>query len=112
VIRELAGFQGFIAISRRVRDWVVANGIVAGDRVEVIENGIDLERARGQKSRGEVRASLGLPLDAVVLIQVGRFSAQKNQTLSAEAFAGVAGRGERRTAERHENRLGRNFTCS
>jgi glycosyltransferase involved in cell wall biosynthesis len=92
VIRELAGFHHFIAISRQVRDWVVANGVVEQDRVTVIDNGIDLEQVRGRRPLADVRADLGIPEQAVVLIQVGRFTGQKNQDLSVEAFARVARR--------------------
>lgn len=92
VIRELAGFDHFIAISRQVRDWVVSNGVVEEDRISVIENGIDLEQAQGRRLRAEVRAELCIPAEAVVLIQVGRFTEQKNQNVSVEAFAKVAHR--------------------
>lgn len=90
VIRILAGFDHFIAVSDQVRDWVVSNGVVKKDKVSTIHNGTDLAQARCHRPVAEVRAELGISADAVVLIQVGRFKEQKNQDVSVEAFAKIA----------------------
>jgi glycosyltransferase involved in cell wall biosynthesis len=90
VIRDVAAFDGCIAISDRVRDWVVSNDVIGAEKVTVIRNGIDLDQARGRRPRAETRAALGIPADAVVLVQVGRFSEQKNQEIAVAAFAEAA----------------------
>ena len=90
VVRDVAAFDGCIAISDRVRDWVVGNEVVGAENVSVIRNGIDLDQARGRRPREATRLSLGIPDGAVVFLQVGRFSEQKNQDIAVEAFGKAA----------------------
>lgn len=55
------------------------------EAVEVIENGIDLERCRSSLSRAEARERLGLPITGRVVGYVGRFSAEKRIQQIAQA---------------------------
>jgi len=79
--------QHFIAISENVMRLAVNSGIVSSEKISVIINGIDLERMRSSRSRPEVRTSLGLRDEDVILIQVGRFQPLKNQDISVRAVA-------------------------
>jgi len=90
LIQDMVGFDRFIAISEQVRNWVVSNGIVEENQISVINNGIDTKQALGRRTRAEVRCDLGIPVDAAVLIQVGRFKEQKNQDVSVNAFVQFA----------------------
>lgn len=57
------------------------------DNVAVIRNAIDFDRFRHLvKSREEVREELGLPQDAYVVGQVGRFDEQKNPHFTVSLF--------------------------
>ena len=55
---------------------------------KVIRNGIDFSRFRNiPESKEEVRRKLGIPQDAYVVGQVGRFAYQKNPEFTVEVFA-------------------------
>ena len=57
------------------------------DDVAVIRNGIDLERFSNEKiSKEEKRKELGIPVDAYVVGQVGRFTYQKNPEFTVTVF--------------------------
>lgn len=76
------------AVGAYVRDALVANEGIEHDRVEVIRNGIDAA-AFGQpvRSRGEVRAELGLGEMTPVVIQVARFHPVKDHGTALRALA-------------------------
>lgn len=58
-------------------------------RCQVIYNGIDAARFVVPDARASIRAELGLPADAKVVVQVARFDALKNQPFAAEVMAQV-----------------------
>jgi glycosyltransferase involved in cell wall biosynthesis len=61
-----------------------------GNRIEVIENGIDLSRFRGLESQEEVRAKLGLEPERKYVAMVARFHAVKDHAMLLRAFHRVA----------------------
>lgn len=64
--------------------------------VSVIRNGIDLDRFRNVAiSKEEKRKELGIPSDAYVIGQVGRFTYQKNPEFTVSVFSEVL--------KKHEN---------
>jgi 2-polyprenyl-3-methyl-5-hydroxy-6-metoxy-1,4-benzoquinol methylase len=65
-----------IAASGPIRDRIVEEFGVPGDRVEVIPSGIDSRMLRGP-GRTEARASLGIPDDVRVLLYVGDLTRAK-----------------------------------
>lgn len=79
----------FHAISPAVRDSAIAHLGLRPERVTVIERGRDLARL-GRASidrRNAVRAMLGVPADAEVVLSVGRQEPQKDQALLLRAVA-------------------------
>jgi glycosyltransferase involved in cell wall biosynthesis len=108
-----------VAVSERVRDEILARGIGRPDRFQVVPVGLDLKRfAECDPRRGETRAELGLPADALLVGIVARLVPIKRHELFLAAAAAVAlrapacrflvvGDGERRDAlERKARELG------
>jgi len=62
----------------------------AGRRVEIIENGIDIERYRTQPDRNLLRDRLGLARDRRYVAMVARFHPVKDHAMLLRAFAHVA----------------------
>ena len=58
-------------------------GKIPGDKVSVIGNGIDAGRFRRGDQR-EARESLGLPLDATIILSVGHLTERKGFHLLIE----------------------------
>lgn len=77
--------DGFLAISRAVRDRLVADGIPAR-KIEVVHEGVDVERGAAALS-GNVHAALFLPTHAPVVGTVGALVAQKNHHTLIDAAA-------------------------
>lgn len=61
--------------------WVAvseaARGPIPADDVAILWNGIDIERTRPNASREAVRAQAGIPVDARLVVSVGRLSCEK-----------------------------------
>lgn len=77
--RVLRYFDRVIAVSPRIRDEVLANG-VAPENVQLIHNAIVMENyQRHLATQGEFRAQFGLSQDAFVVAAVGRLSPEKGQ---------------------------------
>ena len=86
----------------------------------VIRNGIDFNRFRKiDKSKEEIRNSLGIPEDAYVVGQVGRFAYQKNPEFTVDVFSKLLersdnarllliGRGDKKNLVDQINKLGIN----
>lgn len=84
----------FHAISHAVKDSAVTHLGLRPERVTVIERGRDLSRlGRPSVERGlRVRAALGIPRGAEVVLHVGRQEPQKGQATLIEATAKLATR--------------------
>ncbi len=63
-----------------------------GDRIEVIENGIDLSRYRPTEDRTALRLRLGLDPSRLYVANVARLHPVKDQATLVRAFADVAAR--------------------
>ena len=79
------------------RDFLVEQKVAAPGRLHVLGEGsvagVDTARfAPQQHRRDEVRAALGVPADAVLLLYIGRMHAEKGVLELAEAFALLAPR--------------------
>ncbi len=81
-----------IAISESVREHLVTELKVPREKVELVYNGIDLERCVNISpgSRAETLKKTGIPVDAAVIGSVGRFSSVKGFRYLVEAFASLA----------------------
>jgi len=60
-----------------------------GNRIEVIYNGVAIERFEQAIDRSQARQRLGVPKDKLVIVQVGTFRAVKDQSTAIRAFAEV-----------------------
>ena len=75
----------FLAISRAVRDRLVADGIPSR-KIEIVHEGVDVERVAALPS-GNVHAALFLPTHAPIVGNVGALVAQKGQHTLVDAAA-------------------------
>ncbi len=78
-----------VAISACVADALAAISRAARERTTLVYNGVDRERFRPQRSRDEVRAEFGVPVDATVIGTVGQLVPWKRQDLFLEAAAHI-----------------------
>ena len=109
--------DAMFAVSADLRRHMLAEGL-PGHRLSVIHNGIDPGSPPSSAKRLEVRHSLGLPSDAMVIATAGRLDPVKDFTTLIDAFAIVhqsqpaarlviIGDGpERSRLEQHAGRLG------
>jgi len=89
--RWLRDADAFVAMSRAIRDEMVAAG-VPGERIELLPHGVDTERFRPADpgERAGLRARLGFP-DGVLAVWSGRLLRGKGLETLLEAFARAAG---------------------
>ncbi len=97
-----------VAVSEDAARVAASRDGLAGDRLRVIPNGIDLERFSPRGRRSEMRRLLGVPESAPLLVSVSHLTRVKGIDLlveaarlirerNAEARAVVAGRGAEQT---------------
>jgi glycosyltransferase involved in cell wall biosynthesis len=79
-----------VANSRAGAQAAVAAGIVAGEKVHVIGNGIECRPL--PVSREEARRCLGVPAEAVVVLSVGRLVKEKGYETTVEIARCIAAR--------------------
>jgi UDP-glucose:(heptosyl)LPS alpha-1,3-glucosyltransferase len=115
--RIFAATPAIAAIARRGKREIETLYGVAGDRINVVYNGVDLERfhPRTRTGRAVIRSEAGLDSRAWTLLFVGSGFERKGLVTAVEALAAlgdddsrlvVIGRGQRTTYERHAARLG------
>ena len=83
-----------LADSASQRDFLVAEGVVAADRIQVLGNGsvngVDALRFRPDAAaRERIRAQASIPPGAVLFLYLGRLARDKGLLDLARAFAGV-----------------------
>lgn len=86
------GARRVLAVSAAVRAAWVAAGVPA-ERVEVVPNGVDVERFARPRAPGErerLRAALGWPPAATVVLTVGALRPEKGTADLLAAFAALA----------------------
>ncbi|WP_171013590.1 glycosyltransferase [Chitinivorax sp. B] len=79
-----------ITVSEAIREDVIRYDRISPQRVVTIMNGIDLKRSQSQLTRDVARSRLGLPVDAKVLVTIGRLVEQKGHTVLLTALAELA----------------------
>ena len=84
----VGGSRVFSAVSRRTVVELGSQGIAA-DRVTYVPVGVDTERFQATGKATEVRAELGIPREALVLLYVGRLSRPKNLFSLVDTFAAL-----------------------
>jgi glycosyltransferase involved in cell wall biosynthesis len=87
-IAALGFYRHIVACSRSVADSFARFGPRYLRHVSIVPNGHPAPRLI---ARAEARSRLGLPADGVVLGQIGRLSAQKNQAFSVELLRDLPG---------------------
>ena len=75
-----------IAVSRSALDSVLPGRWQSVCRSTVVYNGTDPEPFQPSADRREVRAEFGWPVDSRIVVNVGRFSAQKNHAAIVETM--------------------------
>jgi glycosyltransferase involved in cell wall biosynthesis len=85
--------DAFVAMSRAIRDEFLAKG-VARERIALIPHGVDTARFRPADAadRAALRARLGLPASARIIIYTGRLLRGKGLETLLAAFRSVAAR--------------------
>ncbi len=94
-LRLYRRFRTVAAVSAEIRRVLLRSG-VAPERVQVIPNGIPVDRpAPGAAERAAMRAALGVPEGAFIVLNAGRLTAQKDQASLLRAVGGApeGGRG-------------------
>lgn len=91
----ILSFKSFeiVAVSEAVREFLISYKRIGSSKIEVIPNGIDLIRIQkriASDSRAEIRKSLGIPEDEIVVLLVGRLVVQKDPLLALRAYAHFA----------------------
>lgn len=76
-----------IALSDHVARFVARHGRVSPSRIRRVYYGVDATSLQPRRPRAEVRAELGLPADAPVLVCVGRLAPQKDHPTLLAAMA-------------------------
>ncbi|MBI1827654.1 MAG: glycosyltransferase [Planctomycetes bacterium] len=82
----------FVAASKAGLESIWGPNWHVDPRKQVLYCGISLERFRRSGDRAAVRAELGLPADATLLLNVGRFIPTKRQALLVDIAGHVAAR--------------------
>ena len=90
----LRGRDRAVAVGEAVGQALIHNEGLASKRVEVIYNGIPLERFRDpltDPERAQVRAEIGIALEDLVLIQVARLDYLKDHTTAIRTIERITG---------------------
>jgi glycosyltransferase involved in cell wall biosynthesis len=82
----LAGVSRFIAVSEATRRAYVARGFDAR-AIDLVLNGVDVERFHPLANRAVIRETLDLPADAFTVLYVGRIDRGKNLEGLLRSFA-------------------------
>ena len=91
---DLAVNDVVVAVSEAVAAHLRGEG-VPGERITVLHNGVDLETFRPGEPGGpgaSIRAELGLPGDAALLLCIGQLALRKGTDVVLRAFAALAAR--------------------
>jgi glycosyltransferase involved in cell wall biosynthesis len=84
--------DGVIAVSDEVAHAFCRTVGYHGDGVEVVANGVDVERYPAAADRGEIRSRLGFGPDDHLMTMVGTFKRQKGHRFLVEATASIVAR--------------------
>ena len=80
-----------VAVAESVRRETVETFRMPHDRVVTIPRGVDPHRLRSDRGRAGLRADLGIPASAPVIISVGALSPEKDPLAHLDVCATVAG---------------------
>jgi len=83
-VADLNRNDRLVAVSHAARDYHIGQGIDSR-RVAVVHNGIDCNHWAPRQPTGALRAELGIPQDAFVVLSVGQIGLRKGQDVLARA---------------------------
>ncbi len=83
---------GRIAVSNAVRVMLIEKGILDGERVIVVQNGVEFAEGGATLSRSDLRRRFSFPEDSLVVITVARLSPQKGHRVLMESLVMLSGR--------------------
>jgi colanic acid biosynthesis glycosyl transferase WcaI len=87
----LRSFDSIITISNRMREQIVAKGVVA-DRVGLVRNWVDLEKIRPMSGPSPYRSELGFSDTDYVALYAGNVGPKQALSIVLEAAEAIAGR--------------------
>jgi len=88
-IADLSRNAAFVAVSEATKRFHVEQGVTS-EKVQVIHNGVDLERFSPRPVTGALQLELGLSDRAVLIANIGQICLRKGQTLLAQAAVSLA----------------------
>lgn len=88
-VADLNGHRRLLAVSAATREFQVAQG-VGPDRVQVLYNGVDLERFAPRIPTGWLHRELGIPSACLLIGTIGQIILRKGQDVLARAAAELA----------------------
>ena len=86
----MRGTDAVVASAESVRDFYIRQVHADPAKVEVIYNAVDWSQLDTTRTRGEMRASIGVPGDVLVAGIIARLTEQKAHRILFEALAGHA----------------------
>ncbi len=78
-----------IAVSGAVREYVIGRDSLDPDKVEVVYNGIELDRFDSSLTKNEARSETGLPENIPIIGSVARLTEQKGHIYLIRAMKGI-----------------------
>lgn len=98
VLKRLAGLLAtdYVACSRHAAEWAFPKKIISSDKVQILNNGINVEVFKyNTEVREFVRNALGISSEQILIGHVGRFVKQKNQKFIVEIAKEINNRGQK-----------------
>jgi glycosyltransferase involved in cell wall biosynthesis len=90
-LADLAQNTRLLAVSHATRDFHAGQGL-PGDKVEVLYNGVDLDRFRPRLADGRLHAEWGIPRHCVLIGTIGQIIQRKGLDVLAAAATSLADR--------------------
>lgn len=84
--------DGVIAVSSALKEEILSQYDVDGDKIDVVYNGINLAQSYAKMETNDVRRELGIASDAPLILFVGRMVYQKGPDLLLEAAPSILSR--------------------
>jgi sugar transferase (PEP-CTERM/EpsH1 system associated) len=91
----IRSYQRVITLNRRMRADLAAECSLPEERIDIVANGVDVNIFRPREGRGQLRASLGLPAERLILGSVARLDPVKNHEVILRALVRAANDGSR-----------------
>lgn len=88
-VADLNRNAALVAVSEATKQFHVEQGVTS-EKVQVIHNGVDMERFCPREAAGSLKRELGLSDRAVLIANIGQICLRKGQTLLAQAAVALA----------------------